>query len=82
MAGMIPYEELDRALARWKARAQGAGAAPVDAGHEVAVESGAVVVSDFAAAVEAEASGPLPAAQTGELDLETESLDTFDDEEP
>jgi hypothetical protein len=80
MAGMIPYEELDRALARWRARAQGgasAGATPADAGHDVQVESGAVVVSDFAAAVEAEASGPLPVAQSGELDLET-----FDDEEP
>ena len=33
---MIPYEELDRALARWKARSQGGA---VDAAPDVVVEA-------------------------------------------
>jgi hypothetical protein len=31
LAAMIPYDELERALARWKARAQGGAAGTIDA---------------------------------------------------
>jgi hypothetical protein len=45
---MIPYEELDRALARWKARSQGG-----------AVEAAPEVIGEAEAVVDAEAT-PLP----------------------
>ena len=60
---MIPYEELDKALARWKARTQNAAA---DAAREFE-ESGAVP-----AATPTAASGGVRAARpdhTGEIDL-------------
>jgi hypothetical protein len=59
---MIPYEELDKALARWKARTQNAA---VDAAREFE-ESGAVPA--------APASGPIGGLHaqpdhTGEIDM-------------
>jgi hypothetical protein len=61
-AFMIPYEELDRALARWKARSQNASG---DAARQFE-ESGPVP----AMAAEAELGGyPAPPDRTGEIDI-------------
>jgi hypothetical protein len=56
---MIPYEELDKALARWKARTQNAAAQEFEA-------SGAVPADTASGG-----SGGLPAPpdRTGEIDL-------------
>jgi len=76
---MIPYEELDRALARWKARTQGGA---VDGSHDVMVESSAVVQS----VPSREERGSVPQRiagvpeSTGELDLDNEEVvETLDD---
>ncbi|HVU50977.1 MAG TPA: hypothetical protein VHL80_09850 [Polyangia bacterium] len=58
---MIPYEELDKALARWKARTQNAAA---DAAREFE-ESGAVP----AAAASGASGGTRRPDHTGEIDL-------------
>ena len=80
---MIPYEELDRALARWKARAQGGvpeapAAAPevVDLEAEAAPASGATPV-----AIDEVGSIPQPVdppEHTGEIDLA--EVEAYDDE--
>ena len=62
MATMIPYDELERALARWKARAQGGGSGPIDA------------VEATPMPVPAEELGSIPnianvPERTGEIDL-------------
>jgi hypothetical protein len=69
---MIPYDELDKALARWKARAQNA---TVDAAGEL--HSGAVP-----AAVESGASGrlPPPPDRTGEIDLGDSVVESYEEE--
>jgi len=79
---MIPYEELDRALARWKARTQGGGA--VDTDHEVTINTAAVMTSVPA---HTEERGSVPqrmsgfSESTGELDLDNEEVvETFDEE--
>jgi hypothetical protein len=71
---MIPYEELDRALARWKARAQ--GGAPAEAVPEAEVSSSApleVVAEETPAGPGGLGSFPEPVAsageRTGEIDL-------------
>jgi hypothetical protein len=81
---MIPYEELDRALARWKAKAQGGvpetpSAAPevmeAEAEAEAAPESGAtpVVVDEMGSIPQ-----PVdPPEHTGEIDLA--EVETYDD---
>ena len=79
---MIPYEELDRALARWKARTQGGA---VDGSHEVNIDSSAVVQQVTAhggdhGSVPQRMSGS-PESSTGELDLDNEEVvETFDEE--
>ena len=89
---MIPYEELDRALARWKARAQGGMVELPPPGVESAevdsAEIQAEAVSDpYAAApsegtpmiVDEAGSVPQPVAseRTGEIDLA--EIETYDD---
>jgi hypothetical protein len=66
---MIPYEELDKALARWKARTQNAA---VDAAREFE-ESGSVPMG---------AAGlPAPPDSTGEIDVGDEEavVETYED---
>jgi hypothetical protein len=78
---MIPYEELDRALARWKARTQGGS---VDGAQDVSVESAAIVQS---VPRHGEERGSVPqrissgfGESTGELDLDNEEVvETLDD---
>ena len=67
---MIPYDELDRALARWKSRTQ-----PVDAAREFE-ESGAVP-----AAATNGTSGHLPAPpdRTGEIEIGDAAIETYED---
>lgn len=78
---MIPYEELDRALARWKARTQGGA---VQGDHEVIVDS-AAVVQDVPVHAHEHGSVPQriagPGEGTGELDLDGESevVETIDE---
>jgi hypothetical protein len=73
---MIPYEELDRALQKWKARTQNAAA---DAAREFE-ESGAVA----AGAVPGGVDGlPPPPDRTGEIDIgDAESVvETYEEAE-
>jgi hypothetical protein len=76
---MIPYEELDRALARWKAKALGGvPEAPPVAAAEV-VES-APVSEGTPMAVDEMGSIPQPVEppeRTGEIDLA--EIETYDD---
>jgi hypothetical protein len=79
---MIPYEELDRALARWKAKSQGgvpeapaAGPEMIEAEAEAAPESGATPM-----AVDEMGSIPQPVdppEHTGEIDLA--EVETYDE---
>jgi hypothetical protein len=76
---MIPYEELDRALARWKAKAQGGvPEAPPVAEPEVveaapASEGTPVVVDEMGSVPQ-----PVdPPERTGEIDLA--EVETYDD---
>jgi len=77
---MIPYEELDRALARWKARTQGGA---VEDDHEVTVNTAAVMQ---AVPSRTEERGSVPqrmsgfSESTGELDLDNEEVvETLDE---
>jgi hypothetical protein len=66
---MIPYDELDRALARWKARTQSAA--------KEFEESGPVVLSEAADELE---GLPAPPDRTGEIDLGDGSVETYEDD--
>ena len=90
---MIPYEELDRALARWKAKAQGAAvelpSSEVDSAEVQSSEVEAEAISEES--VDAAPSGgtpmivdeagsvpqPVASERTGEIDLA--ELETYDD---
>jgi hypothetical protein len=81
---MIPYEELDRALARWKARSQGGAAS--EAVPEPDVSSAPVVVDGDATPLPpiqledlAGVPEPVPAApeRTGEIDVA--EIETYED---
>jgi hypothetical protein len=64
---MIPYEELDKALTRWKARTQNAGS---DAAREFeAAGAGATPAPEVM---------PAAADRTGEIDLEA-VVETYDE---
>ncbi|HVX98082.1 MAG TPA: hypothetical protein VHK47_24425 [Polyangia bacterium] len=67
---MIPYEELDKALARWKARTQNTA---VDAAREF--EASGAVPQDDAGVL------PPPPDRTGEIDIgDSEAVvETLDD---
>ena len=76
---MIPYEELDRALARWKAKAQGGVVEPPPAAA-VEMEAEAAPASEGTPVVVDEVGSiPQPASseRTGEIDLA--ELETYDD---
>ncbi|HVV48205.1 MAG TPA: hypothetical protein VG838_12465 [Opitutaceae bacterium] len=79
---MIPYEELDRALARWKAKAQGApveAPAPVETGEVVEAVEAAPVSEATPMVVDEAGSIPQPVSpeRTGEIDLA--ELETYED---
>jgi hypothetical protein len=78
---MIPYEELDRALARWKAKAQGGvPEAPPAAAPEVIEAEAAPVSEGTPMAVDEMGSIPQPVdppERTGEIDLA--EIETYDD---
>ena len=72
MAVMIPYDELERALARWKARAQGGASGPIDASASVESEADAMEATPMP--VPAEELGSIPNVanvpeRTGEIDV-------------
>jgi hypothetical protein len=73
---MIPYQELDRALARWKARAQGGGAEVVHEGQDIS----ATVVSNAPIPAEAHRPSNGVSETAGEIDLGDDMVETFDDE--
>jgi hypothetical protein len=74
---MIPYEELDRALARWKAKSQGGvPEAPPAAAAAAPVSEGTPVVVDEMGSIPQPASGP---ERTGEIDLA--ELETYEEQE-
>jgi hypothetical protein len=83
---MIPYEELDRALARWRARSQGGA---VEAAPEVIAEAEAAVVDGEATPlpIRAEELGSVPnqvapgangEGATGEIDVN--ELETYEEQ--
>ena len=92
---MIPYEELDRALARWKNRAQGAPAggdaapsAPVvyEAYAEAAVDESAVLESaedGTPMPIPAEELGSIPNAATPERtgEINVDELEAYEDDQ-
>jgi hypothetical protein len=68
---MIPYDELDRALARWKARAQGGAAGTIEAGTIDATED---ALEATPMPIPAEELGSIPNVanvpeRTGEIDV-------------
>jgi hypothetical protein len=84
---MIPYEELDRALARWKAKSQAGGGVPeapppvveeasaeMEAGPVSGESEGTPVVVDEMGSVPLPVNGP---ERTGEIDLA--EIETYDD---
>jgi hypothetical protein len=81
---MIPYEELDRALARWKARAQNAAGDPAKE-FEASGPSGATPAPVLAYGAvpdgEAEIEGlPPPPDRTGEIDLGDAVVESYEEE--
>jgi hypothetical protein len=76
---MISYEELDRALARWKARKSGVGVADLPA---VPVDSDATplpIRAEELGSIPNEVS-PIPGERTGEIDA-NELVETYDEAE-
>jgi hypothetical protein len=67
---MIPYEELDKALQRWKARTQNAA---VDAAREFE-ESGAVAVGATPDGL------PPPPDRTGEIEIGDSVVESYEEE--
>ena len=67
---MIPYDELDKALSRWKARTQNAA--------KEFEESGPVVVAHGALPDEVDGL-PAPPDRTGEIDLGDAVVETYED---
>jgi len=64
---MIPFSELEKALARWKARKQGGGDAtplPIEAQGSIPRGVGGL---------------PPPKEQTGEIDLSDESVESYEE---
>jgi hypothetical protein len=83
---MIPYEELDRALARWKARTHGGTTAeppaPVIEAEEAPVADMEAEEGDYAAPGPAAVNGQRHQhGATGEISLEEEVLETYDDDQ-
>ena len=72
---MIPYEELDRALARWKARSQGGVPDPVRPSETVAVEE---VIEATPLPIPAEELGSIPNG-TPSAEIDANDLETYDD---
>jgi hypothetical protein len=86
---MIPYEELDRALARWKARTHG-GAAAAEPATAVGVIEAEAPVTDLEAEAGDYSGAIAPPApngrtrrldQSGEISLEEEVIETYDDDQ-
>ena len=83
---MIPYEDLERALARWKVRTQAAAGMAVDEGeqavHEVQEMDAEPDAPTMPAPPRNGARRP-PPEQSGEISLEEEVIETYEgDEEP
>jgi hypothetical protein len=76
---MIPYEDLDRALARWKARSQNAA---VDAAREFeAVGAAGATPRPITASASGRVAGlPAPADRTGEIDLADSVVESYEDD--
>lgn len=70
---MIPYEELDKALQRWKARTQNAA---VDAAREFE-ESGAVTLGAAPAGVD---GLPPPPDRTGEIEIGDSVVESYEED--
>jgi hypothetical protein len=79
---MIPYEELDRALARWKAKAQGGvpEAPPVEAVPPTPISEATPISGSTPMEIDEMGSVPQPVEppeRTGEIDLA--EIETYDD---
>jgi hypothetical protein len=74
LARMIPYDELDRALARWKARAQGGTAGMLDGGAAPLAEVDLSASEATPMPIPVEELGSIPNVanvpeRTGEIDV-------------
>jgi hypothetical protein len=73
---MIPYEELDRALTRWKARSQ---SGMTDAAKEFEERGASGAIPGLAE--EAEIEGlPAPPDRTGEIDLGDSVVEAYEED--
>jgi hypothetical protein len=73
---MIPYEELDRALARWKARSQGGVPDPVRSAVEAV--PGEEVIEATPLPIPAEELGSIPNG-TPSAEIDAGELETYED---
>jgi hypothetical protein len=77
---MIPYEELDRALSRWKARSQNVDPDAARAFEERGAATPAPLAME-AEEASAEIDGlPAPPDRTGEIDLGDAVVETYEDD--
>jgi hypothetical protein len=78
---MIPYEELDRALARWKARSQGGVPEVVRpaAGAEGAEGPAEEVMEATPLPIPAEELGSIPDLAAPQSEIDANELDTYED---
>jgi hypothetical protein len=74
---MIPYQELDRALARWKGRTEGGGDLPRELSRDF--DDAATVVSTMP--IPSEAIGNVSADHTSEIELGEDIVETYEDED-
>jgi hypothetical protein len=74
---MIPYEELDRALARWKARTHGGTA--TDAAPPVAEPDTLMPEMEAEPEPDHQSNGLSHSDQAGEINLEEEVIETYDE---
>jgi hypothetical protein len=78
---MIPYEELDRALARWKARSQNAAAVEFEASGPGGPPPPPVQTYGAVPDGEAQIEGlPPPPDRTGEIDLGDAVVESYEEE--
>ena len=73
---MIPYEELDRALARWKARSQGGVPDPVRPVDTLAVDD---VIEATPLPIPADELGSIPNSAAPSAEIDASELETYED---
>jgi hypothetical protein len=82
---MIPYHELEKALARWKARSESSAASAVSDDPSVVVDhvngEQRGSIPQFAAGDEGVGGLPPPPENTGEIDLNDALLESYEEDD-